>query len=135
MDVYARRILDWILQDRIRKIDVLKMISRIDLKPGLKGVTIRNDNGSQYIAKKVRHYLRTVEAIQEFTHIATPEENSYVEAFQSIIDREVIQRFDFESYFETKIAFSAYMDFYNNKRQHGSLKRKTTMYTWNEYYR
>ena len=135
MDVYTRRILDWILQGSIRKIDVLKMISRIDLKHGLKGVTVRNDNGSQFIANKVRHYLRTLEANQEFTHIATPEENSYIEAFHSIIDREVIQRFDFESYFEAKLTFSAYMDFYNNKRQHGSLKRKTPMYTWNEYYR
>ncbi len=26
------------------------------------------------------------------------------------------------------------MDFYNNKRLHGSLKRKTSMQVWNEYY-
>lgn len=132
MNVYSRRILDWILQGSIRKIDVMKMISRIDLKHGLKGVTARNDNGSQFIANKVRHYLRTLEANQEFTHIATPEENSYIEAFLSIIDREVIQRFDFESYFEAKLTFSAYMDIYKNKRQHGSLKQKTPLYIWNE---
>jgi hypothetical protein len=28
----------------------------------------------------------------------------------------------------------AYMDFYNYKRQHGSLKRKTPLNKWNEYY-
>ena len=93
-----------------------------------------NDNGSQFIANKVRHYLRTLEANQEFTHIATPEENSYIEAFHSILEREVIQRFDFESYYEAKLTLTAYMDFYNNKRQHGSLKRKTPMQMWNEYY-
>ena len=134
MDVYSRRILDWILQSSIRKIDVLKMISRIDLKHGLKGVTVRNDNGSQFIANKVRHYLRTLDANQEFTHVATPEENSYIEAFHSIIDREVIRRFDFEGFYEAKLTFAAYMDFYNNKRQHGSLGRKSPMYVWNEYY-
>ncbi len=26
------------------------------------------------------------------------------------------------------------MDFYNNKRLHGSLKRRTPMQVWNEYY-
>lgn len=135
MDIYTRRILDWILQGSIRKIDVLKMISRVDLSHGLKGVTVRNDNGSQFIANKVRHYLRTLEANQEFTHIATPEENSYIEAFHSIVDREVIQRFDFQSFYEAKLTFTAYMDFYNIKRQHGSLKRKTPLYVWNEYYR
>lgn len=134
MDVYSRRILDWIFQSSIRKIDVLKMISRIDLKHGLKGVTVRNDNGSQFIANKVRHYLRTLEANQEFTHIATPQENSYIEAFHSILEREVINRFEFAGFYEAKLTFSAYMDFYNNKRQHGSLNRKTPMRIWNEYF-
>jgi putative transposase len=135
MDVYSRQILDWIFQSSIKKIDVLKMISRIDLTHGLKGVTVRNDNGSQFIANKVRHYLRNLEANQEFTHIATPQENSYIEAFHSIIEREVIRRFDFESYYEAKLTLSAYMDFYNTKRQHGSLQRKTPLNIWNEYYR
>jgi transposase InsO family protein len=134
MDVYTRRIIDWIFQSSIRKIDLVKMINRIDLTLGLKGVTVRNDNGSQFIANKVRHYLRYLEANQEFTHIATPEENSYIEAFHSILEREVIKRFDFESYYEAKLTLAAYMDHYNNKRKHGSLKRKNPMQVWNEYY-
>src|SRR5664280_2099090 len=113
MDIYTRRIIDWIFQSSIRKIDLIKMISRIDLTHGLKGVTVRNDNGSQFIANKVRHYLRALEANQEFTHIATPEENSYIEAFHSILEREVIKRFDFESYYEAKLTLAAYMDHYN----------------------
>ena len=134
MDIYTRRIIDWIFQSSIRKIDLIKMISRIDLSLGLKGVTVRNDNGSQFIANKVRHYLRYLEANQEFTHIATPQENSYIEAFHSILEREVIKRFDFESFYEAKLTLAAYMDHYNNKRKHGSLKRKTPMQKWNEYY-
>jgi transposase InsO family protein len=134
MDVYSRRILDHIFQGSIKKIDVIKMIGRIDLIHGLKGVTVRNDNGSQFIANKVRHYLCTLEANQEFTHFATPEENSYIEAFHSILEREVIQRFEFESFYEAKLTFDAYVNFYNNKRQHWSLKRKTPMQVWNEYY-
>jgi putative transposase len=134
MDIYTRRIIDWIFQCSIRKIDLIKMISRIDLTHGLKGVTVRNDNGSQFIANKVRHYLRYLEANQEFTHIATPEENSYIEAFHSILEREVIKRFDFESFYEVKLTLAAYMDHYNNKRKHGSLKRKTPMQKWNECY-
>lgn len=135
MDIYTRRILDHIFQGSIRKIDLIKLIARIDLLHGLKGVTVRNDNGSQFIANKVRHYLRTLEANQEFTHIATPEENSYIEAFHSILEREVIQRFESESYYEAKLTLDAYVNFYNNKRQHGSLKRKTPVQVWNEYYK
>jgi len=94
---------------------------------------VRNDNGSQFRNNKVRHYLRNLDANQEFTHIATPQETSYIEAFHSIIDREVICRFDFESCYETKLTLSAHMEFYNTRRQHGSLRRKTPLHTWNEY--
>jgi putative transposase len=134
MDVYTRRILDWIFQSSIRKIDVIKMINRIDIAHGLKGVVVRNDNGSQFIANKVRHYLRTLEAHQEFTHIATPEENSYIEAFHSIFEREVVQRHVFASFYEAKLTIMAYMNFYNDRRRHGSLKRVSPMKKWNEYY-
>lgn len=134
MDVYSRRILDWIFQSSVRKIDVIKMISRVNLVYGLKGVIVRNDNGSQFIANKVRHYLRTLEAHQEFTHIATPEENSYIEAFHSIFDREVVRRFELASFYEAKLTISAYMNFYNNTRRHGSLGRKAPVEKWYEYY-
>jgi len=103
MDIYSRRILYHKFQGSIRKIDLIKLIARIDLLHGLKGVTVRNDNGSQFIANKVRHYLRTLNAKQEFTHIVTPVKNSYIEAFNSILEREVIQRFEFESYYEAKL--------------------------------
>lgn len=134
MDIYSRRILDHIFQGSIRKEDIIKLIARMDLTHGLKGVTVRNDNGSQFIAGKVRQYLRKLDANQEFTHIATPEENAYIEAFHSILEREVIQRFEFESYYEAKLTLDAYVNFYNNKRQHGSLQRETPMRVWNEYY-
>jgi hypothetical protein len=110
------------------------MINRIDIDHGLKGVVVRNDNGSQFIANKVRHYLRTLEAHQEFTHIATPEENSYIEAFHSIFEREVMQRCVFASFYEAKLTIMAYMNFYNEQRRHGSLKRIPPMKKWNEYY-
>ena len=63
-----------------------------------------------------------------------PEENSYIKTFHSILEREVIKRFDFESYYEAKLTLAAYMDHYNIKRKHGSLKRKTPMQIWDEYY-
>jgi transposase InsO family protein len=55
-----------------------------------------------------------------------PEENSYIEAFHSILEREVIKPFDFESYYEAKLTLVAYMDHYNNKRKHGSLKKNNS---------
>lgn len=133
MDVYTRSVLDWIFQSSIKKIDLIKMISRIDITYGLKGVYVRNDNGSQFMANKVRSFLKTLDAHQEFTHIATPQENSYIEAFHSIFDREVVQKYEFISYYEAKCTINDYMIFYNNRRRHGSLKRIAPVHKWNEY--
>jgi hypothetical protein len=54
------------------------------------GISIRNDNGSQFLANKVRIFWNEMGINQEFTHIATPEENSDIEAFHSIMERELV---------------------------------------------
>lgn len=97
MDIYSRKVIAHIFQRSIRHTDVIQMFRLLHLRISLKGVIIRNDNGSQFLANKVRALLTDLEAQQEFTHIATPEENAYIEAFHSILDRELIQRFEFSS--------------------------------------
>jgi putative transposase len=132
LDVYSRKVLQWILQKSVRKKDVINLLRAINLQYGIKGVNIRNDNGSQFIAHDVRQFLRAAEANQEFTHIATPEENSYIEAYHSIIEAEVVQRFEFESYYEAKLTIETYVDFYNNRRLHGGIDYKTPQQKWDE---
>jgi putative transposase len=101
--------------------DVINAFRTIGQQYGIKGVTIRNDNGSQFIANQVKHYLRSAEANQEFTHVATPEENSYIEAFHSIVQREVIDRFEFDSFYHAKHTLAAHRLWYDNKRNHRSI--------------
>ncbi len=43
------------------------------------GISIRNDNRSQFLANKVRIYLNEIGINQEFTHIAIPEFHSIME--------------------------------------------------------
>ena len=62
---------------------------------------------------------------QEFTHVATPEENAYIEALHSNVQREVVERFEFESIYHAQMIFNRYYDWYNNHRKHGALGRKS----------
>src|ERR1041384_3845430 len=133
MDVYSRRILAWILQKSIRKMDVINLFRQLNQQYGIKDVFVRNDNGSQFIANDVKRYLQSVEAKQEFTHIATPQENSYIEAFHSILQRDVIDRFIFQSGYEAKITLVDYFLFYNNKRRHRQLGFIPPMQKWNDF--
>lgn len=132
MDVYSRRILGWIFQPSIRQTDVIALMRMLDLRFGLKGVIIRNDNGSQFIAQKVRELLQSLEATQEFTHVATPEENAYIESFHSIQQNELIDRHSFESFYDAKHHIEKYMHWYNCKRKHGGIGFITPMKKWAE---
>lgn len=134
IDVYSRKILHWIFQSSIRQDDVIKFFSWLNMEYGLKGVCVRNDNGSQFIAGRVREYLKQLEAIQEFTHIATPEENSYIEAYHSNLNRDVISRMDFVSFFDAKEKIRGYVLHYNSERPHRGIKMRSPDHVWNEYY-
>lgn len=133
LDVFSRKALCQILQSSIRKIDVINLFRQLNLTYGIKGVTVRNDNGSQFIANDVRQFLKSAEAKQEFTHIATPQENSYIEAFHSIVQREVVDRWEFASFYEAKTTFQKHLEWYNYTRKHGQLGRITPQQKWDSY--
>ena len=133
LDVFTRVAIEQIFQKSIRKMDVINIFRRINSAFGIKGVTVRNDNGSQFIANDVKQFLRTAEANQEFTHIATPEENAYIEAFHSIVQREVIDRFEFQGFYEAKLTLQAHRDWYNNRRRHATLGT-VPVKKWNCYF-
>lgn len=130
MDVYTRKILDWIFQPNIRQMDLINLVRQVNREHELKGIIIRNDNGSQFIANRVRQFLKTSEVKQEFTHVATPEENSYIEAFHSILDQIVVQRYEFDSYYEAKETLRRFFNHYNYNRRHRSLGFITPQEKW-----
>ena len=130
MDVFSRKILVHIFQKSVRKIDVINLFRYLHQCHNLKGVIIRNDNGSQFLANQVRQFLTQLEAKQEFTHVATPEENAYIEAFHSIVQRELIDRFEFASFYDAKQHLEKYMHWYNFERKHRAIGKITPHQKW-----
>ena len=132
LDVYSRKILDWLFQGSIRQIDLINLLRRVNQSHELKGIILRNDNGSQFIAHSVRNFLKSSEVKQEFTHVATPEENSYIEAFHSILEHDVIERNEFASYYEAKEMLTRYFSHYNYCRLHRSIGFITPQQKWEQ---
>ena len=91
----------------------------------LKKITIRSDNGSQFIANDVRGYFHYHGIKHEFTNIATPEDDGHIEAFHSIMEREFLRRNDYTSFDEMKLAMARFIKCYNEERLHGSLNYRT----------
>jgi transposase InsO family protein len=68
-------------------------------------------------------YLNEKRENHEFPHVTTPEENSYIETYHSIVKREVVDHFESESIHHVKAVFNMYNQWYNQKRKHGSFSR------------
>ena len=135
LDVYSRRNLGHLLWWRMRKHQVKWLLAQILRKHKVEGITLRNDNGSQFIAHIIREYLREQGINQEFTHVATPEKNAFIEAYHSLIERSVEQRYEFESIYEAGLVLNRWKQFYNEQRLHGRLGNRTPMQVWDEHYR
>ena len=132
IDVHTRRILKDYFAFSIKQNHVIALLS--DLFEDYNHpeyVVVRSDNGSQFIAKKVREYLSLIGVQQEFTHVATPEENAHIEAYHGILKKEIFARFEYSNFGQIQQILKRYVQFYNNKRLHGLLGRITPMEKWN----
>jgi transposase InsO family protein len=131
IDVHTRRILIDLFAFSIKQAQVINLLSELFMKYQYpNNVVIRSDNGSQFIAKNVREYLGLIGVSQEFTHIATPEENAHIEAYHGILKKEIFRRFEYTTFGEIEKILKDYVLFYNNERLHGKLGRITPMEKW-----
>ena len=125
LDVCTRFVVGHTLKYSIKKADVVLLLDGILQGVKAKGIIIRNDNGSQFLAHNVRKYLKEMEVVQEFTHIATPEENAFIESLHSSLERELLKRSWFDSLYYARMKISDYYKIYNFRRKHRSLGRKS----------
>lgn len=131
IDVHTRKILKDYFSFSIKQDKVIAFLSKVFLDYRYpESVVIRSDNGSQFIARSVREYLGLIGVAQEFTHVATPEENAHIEAYHGILKKEVFQRVDYRTFGEIERILKRYVIFYNNDRLHGLLGRITPMEKW-----
>ncbi len=131
LDVHTRKVLTHQLGWNIKHQQVINLFATLVDQGQLPAHTIiRSDNGSQFIAVRLREYLASIGLEQEFTHVATPEENAHVEAYHGILQRELFARFEYYSFIDVNRLIDRFVEYYNHKRRHGSLKRQTPEQKW-----
>ena len=87
-----------------------------------KSLTIRSDNGPQMTSNMFRNYIETLELEHEFIPPGACNKNAHVESFNSIIESDFLQVRYFRDFEDAYRQTMEWMDFYNKKRIHGSLK-------------
>lgn len=122
LDVFSRGVLGYRLEWSITKHQVIDLMKEVLYHYSMpRKVSLRTDNGSQFEAGLFREYLREMCIDHEFTHVASPQENCYIESYHSIVESTVCARYELESLEEAKEVFNRFINFYNQNRIHGSL--------------
>jgi putative transposase len=126
MDDYSRFILGWKLQKDMAANSLIEVVQEAVDATGMTEVPVENrtrllsDNGSGFVSKAFRDYLRLVGIRHILSAPFHPQTNGKVERYQQSLKKEVNQLpYELPSALERAIA--AFVDYYNHRRYHKAL--------------
>ena len=89
IDEYSRECLAIVVERRLQSDDVLSCLAELFIRHG-PPEHIRSDNGSEFTAKVVRHWLKRLGVQTLFIEPGSPWENGYIESFNGKFRNELL---------------------------------------------
>jgi transposase InsO family protein len=123
MDEYTRECLAIEVNRRLNSTNVLEVLSQLFLERGAPQY-IRSDNGPEFIAKRVRWWLKRQGVETLYIEPGSPLENGYIESFNGRLRDELLNGEIFDTLYEAKVLVERWRWEYNTIRPHGSLGYK-----------
>ena len=120
LDEYTRECLASVVARRIRSHDVLLILADLFLSRGIP-THIRSDNGPEFIARKLRHWLTARQVAPLYTEPGSPWENGYCESFNGKMREQFLNGELFYTLKEAQIMTDRWRTHYNTVRPHSSL--------------
>jgi putative transposase len=139
IDVFDRSIVGYYRGSKCQAKDITDMLREaiknrkvvIPEETDKHSIIIRSDNGPQFISKEFGDFCVEKQVFHERIPPKSPNLNAFIESFHSVIERECYQQHTFECFEEAYYWIDQYMDFYNNRRYHGSLEYLSpARYNW-----
>jgi putative transposase len=128
LDTFSRSAPEWILEHNMKAERAMELIFKLINHRNLElfpQITIRSDNGSQFMANKFRKLLDDNNIAHEYIHPGTPQENGHIEAFHSTVEKIICSKYNFEDLDQAIDVFNRFFDFYNNQRIMGAILFKS----------
>lgn len=124
IDVFTREIINYHIGYSCKAKDLLLTVEEAiqKHKPNLSELVLRSDNGPQMTSYMFYKYINDVGLEHEFIPVQTPNKNAFIEAFFSIFEIQFLQVWYFNSMNDVFERISKFIEFYNKRRLHGSLK-------------
>ena len=120
IDEYTRECLAVKVSRRLNSHSVVEVLTDLFIERGIP-VHIRSDNGPEFIAKRVRDWLRKLQVRPLYIEPGSPWENGYIESFNGKMRDELLSGEIFYSLKEAQVLIEIWRKHYNTIRSHSSL--------------
>jgi putative transposase len=128
IDVYDRSIVGYHIGTNCEAKHVNEAVIRAlrsRILPGATKPIIRTDNGPQFVSKAFGELCEAEGITHERIPPKTPNMNAYIESFHVTLERDLLRKERFETFEEAFKAVQKYVEFYNNRRMHRSLGKRS----------
>jgi len=120
MDEYTRECLEIRVEKRMQYTEVMETLDELFSERGVPKYT-RSDNGSEFIASKLKKWLKERGAQPIHIEPGSPWQNGYIESFNGKLRDECLNQELFYSRGEAQVIVDGYRKSYNTERPHSSL--------------
>ena len=120
MDEFTRECLIVKVARRLTSHDVVEVLTDLFIERGVP-VHIRSDNGSEFIARRVRDWLKRLQVRPLYIEPGSPWENGYTESFNGKMRDELFNLEIFYSLKEAQVLIEMWRRHYNTIRPHSAL--------------
>jgi putative transposase len=120
VDEYTRECLAIEVARHLRADDVLHRLAELFVQRGVPE-HIRSDNGPEFTAKAVRHWLVQVGVRTLYIEPGSPWENGYIESFNGKLRDELLNGELFYTLWEAQVVIERWRQAYNQVRPHSAL--------------
>lgn len=126
LDSFSRRIIAY----KVSKKNSTQLITATlkvacDTRKPETGLIFHSDRGAQYTSHRFQQLLHDCAFVQSFSHSGRPHDNAVAESFFASLKKEELYRRDYPSDTAFKRGVDSYIEFYNTKRPHRTLKNLT----------
>ena len=120
MDEHTRECLAIETGRKLNSQNVMDVLSQLFIERGTPQY-IRSDNGPEFIAKRLRWWLKRNQIATLFIEPGSPWENGYIESFNGKLRDELLKREVFDTLLEAQVLIERWRQEYNTVRPHSSL--------------
>lgn len=120
IDEFTRECLAIQVARRLRSMDVIHTLGKLFVRKGIP-MHIRSDNGSEFIAIKLREWLQKLGVKTLYIEPGSPWENGYIESFNGKMRDELLNMEIFDTLKEAQVLCEWWRQGYNTVRPHSSL--------------